>query len=58
MQEKVDIAHGKTTNEDIQLEKAERAIRLAEEVLTEGGEAADWLVENLIGLLCPSERAV
>lgn len=43
MQEQVDIAKGKVTKHDLQLEKAEKAYRLAEEVLKEGGPPAFWL---------------
>jgi hypothetical protein len=55
MQEKVDIARGKIAKKDLQLEKAEKAYRLAEEVLKEGGEPADWLVEKLAGIIYPAK---
>ena len=51
MQEKVDIARGKIAKKDLQLEKAEKAYRLAEEVILEGGEPADWLIEKLAEIL-------
>jgi transcriptional regulator with XRE-family HTH domain len=51
MQENVDIAKGKIAKEDLQLKKAEKAYRLAEEVLKEGGEPAIWLDLKLRELL-------
>lgn len=55
MQEKVDIARGKIAKKDLQLEKAEKAYRLAEEVINEGGKPADWLAEKLAEILYPAK---
>ena len=48
---KVAFARSDEAVKDIALAKAEKALTLARETLTAGGEAADWLRRELIGLL-------
>jgi hypothetical protein len=53
MQEKIDVACGKIKSEDSQKAKAEKALLLTKEVLSEEDASADWLRAQLLDLIMP-----
>jgi len=55
MQEKIDITKGKISKTSSQLKNAEKAYRLAKEVIEESGFPADWLIGKLTGILYPEK---